>query len=461
LFPWIIVVGIFAYLTRLAAGPLMNNDTYFHLRFGHMFLDRWSLQHPGSVTSFASADWVPTQWLPEVVMAKTEDMFGLPGVAWLSGLQLMALATALYLSMRRWAEPLVVSALTVVALVSINNDLSMRPQVLSYLLILLTVTAWMRTQEDGRLRWWLIPMTWLWAMTHGMWPVGIVLGFLVVVGMTLDGRLDPRRTLRAMLIPGLSAVAAGLTPVGPELYRSLFAVAARSSFFPEWGAPEFLTIPVIALGIIIATALVALLRSPGTLSWTDVILFAIAAGCAAMSWRTVPISAMIMAAFTARVIQNWTGASFLARTRSERSLIFALGGLALTILAISVPHTISDPPPEPRWLDPTLSALPADTKVVNEWGWGGYLMWRFPQLDLLMNGYGDTFTINELQRNLDISELGPGWDRELKSTGCKVAVLSPERPLAYALEHQEHWTVVRRSPTIEMLVAPSTWPNGR
>jgi hypothetical protein len=133
---------------------------------------------------------------------------------------------------------------------------------------------------------------------------------------------------------------------------------------------------------------------------------------------------------------------------------------AVAILAIAVPHTISDPPAEPAWLDPALSALPDGTKVVDEWGWGGYLMWRFPELDLLMHGYGDTFTVGELQRNYDISELRPGWDEELKSTGCRVAVLSPQRPLAYALEHQENWTVVHRSTTVEMLVAPSTWPAG-
>ena len=46
---------------------------------------------PGSVSTFATADWVPTQWLSEVAMAKTEDWFGLAGVAWLSGLLEMLL----------------------------------------------------------------------------------------------------------------------------------------------------------------------------------------------------------------------------------------------------------------------------------------------------------------------------------------------------------------------------------
>src|SRR3954468_22258552 len=85
-FPWLVLVGILVSLLVNTARPLTNTDTYFHLRFGHEFLHGWSLRHPGSVSTFATADWVPTQWLSEIVMAKTEDVFGLPGVALLSGL---------------------------------------------------------------------------------------------------------------------------------------------------------------------------------------------------------------------------------------------------------------------------------------------------------------------------------------------------------------------------------------
>ena len=34
-----------------------------------------------TVSTFATADWVPTQWLPEVVMAQLEEWFGLPVAA--------------------------------------------------------------------------------------------------------------------------------------------------------------------------------------------------------------------------------------------------------------------------------------------------------------------------------------------------------------------------------------------
>ena len=63
----------------------------------------------------------------------------------------------------------------------------MRPQVLSYLLIAVTTAAWLaRLVEDGKARWWLVPLTWVWAMVHGMWPVGIIIGLVALVGIALD-----------------------------------------------------------------------------------------------------------------------------------------------------------------------------------------------------------------------------------------------------------------------------------
>ena len=57
----------------------------------------------------------------------------------------------------------------------------------------------------------------------------------------------------------------------------------------------------------------------------------------------------------------------------------------------------------------TLDDLPAGTAVLNDWGEGGYLMWRFPDLNFVMNGYGDIFTDDEIARNYRMDATNPGW----------------------------------------------------
>src|SRR3954451_2391124 len=141
----LVVVGILVTLVVDCARTLSNTDTYFHLRFGQQFLDGWSLRHPGSVTTFATRDWVPTQWLSEVAMARTEDWFGLAGVAWLSGLLEVLLFLAVYGACRVRSEPLVAMPVTALALYAMQSGLSMRPQVFSYLFAAVAVAAWLRT----------------------------------------------------------------------------------------------------------------------------------------------------------------------------------------------------------------------------------------------------------------------------------------------------------------------------
>ncbi|WP_151081803.1 hypothetical protein [Nocardioides cynanchi] len=436
------------------AQPLTNTDTYFHLRFGQEFLDGWSLRHPGSVSTFATRPWVPTQWLPEIVMARTEQWFGLPGLAWLSGLMEIALFVTLYVAARRRANPFVAVSLTGLALFGMQTGLSMRPQVLSYLLVVVVTAAWLRTCHDGRPRWWLVAVTWLWGMLHGMWPVALVIGVVAVAGLALDRAPRPL-VLKALAVPLASAVAAALTPVGPALYTAVLAVGSRSSFFEEWDPPDFTTSSTLTVGLLLASTAAAMWKRSHN-SWTEILLVVLAGGFAVYSLRTVPVAAAMVVPLAAGPVQD-----LLARRtpagRGERLTVAAASLLALAVLAVVVPHTADDLPAEPRWLDPALSGLPAGTKVLDDWSWGGYYMWRYPQLDLLMHGYGDTFTTAELTRNNGLLVLDPGWDQSLRGTGARVAVIRTYSRLAYALTDQEHWRVVHSSPTVVMLRAPRTW----
>ena len=124
-----------------------------------------------------------------------------------------------------------------------------------------------------------------------------------------------------------------------------------------------------------------------------------------------------------------------------------LGGL--------VPHQVPDPTRDPGWLQPAMTSLPPDTRVLSTWSTSAILMWRFPDLDLIAHGYGDAYTVPELQRSSDIQSVSPGWEDDLRATGAEVAVLPTDSPLADALVRDAHWKVVHRSGGLEMLQAPA------
>jgi hypothetical protein len=457
--PVIIVVGIFVVLTSHAKDPLNNTDTYFHLRFGHEFLTgAWSLGDPGTVTTFATNDWVPTQWLPQVVMAQFEEWFGLAGVAWLSGLLYLALALTLWEIARRFSSPLAAAPVTVVAIIAASPGLSMRPQVLSYLFIAVTTAAWLATRQDGKARWWLVPLAWVWAMVHGMWPVGIIISFVAVLGLALDRAVTRRQWLRLTTIPLLSAVASGLTPVGPALYAAVLEVNSRGQYFAEWQPPNFVKTNTMALLILVAILVIRLARKGTAISWTELLLIMLAGGWALYTNRTVMVAAVMLVPFAAAAIQSAMRERPTV-SRLERSSVLAGAAGCLVVLAFLVPRTADEPPATyPDWLS-TLDELPAGTAVLNDWGQGGYFIWRFPDLDFVMNGYGDIFTDDELARNYDMDATNPGWLSEVKETGAEYALLKPGARLTYGLDTLEGWTVLRRSDELVLLQAPPEWPD--
>jgi hypothetical protein len=456
-FPWLVLVGILGSLLANTARPLTNTDTYFHLRFGHEFLQGWSLRHPGSVSTFATADWVPTQWLSEVVMAKTEDWFGMAGVAWLSGLLQLLLFLGVYAAVRGRSDPLVAMPVTALALYAMQNGLSMRPQVISYLLTTVVVAAWLRTLDDHRMRLWLVPLVWLWAMLHGMWPLALLVGAVTAVGLALD-RAPWRVVARAGGLVLGCAVAAAATPVGPSLYGGVVAVGDRASFFAEWLPPDWVSWRSASFVVLLAATLIGLWVR-GVNSWTETLLIATAGVFAAYSVRTVPVGAAMLAPLAGAPLQALLGRRAPV-ARRERHAVLGGTAAALVLLALLVPHTSDQPLQEPRWADRELGALPPGTKVVNDWALGGYLMWRYPQLDLVMHGYGDTFTTDELTRNNDLLSTAPGWQEDLRTLDARIAVLRAGSLLATRLHAQEGWRVVHSSDDLELLEAPPGWPSG-
>jgi hypothetical protein len=350
----------------------------------------------------------------------------------------------------------VAAVLVALALVACSSGLSMRPQMVSYVLVVVTAATWLRARTTRRVPWLLVPLTWVWAMCHGMWPLGIVIGFAAVLGLALD-RGAPRRVLLRMLaVPVLSGAVSMLTPVGPGLLPAVVRVTSRSRYFYEWNPPDF-TRPIVAtLLLLLALAVVPRLRRSEPVPWFDVALIALAVLLGVYSQRTVPVSACLVAPLAAMALQPALGARPSVRRR-ERVAVLGGFAVALVVLAVAVPHTADQPRDTPAWLDGALGELPEGTVVLDDSGFGGYLMWRFPQLDLVLHGYGDTFTDDELERNADIEGVRAGWLEDVRATRAEYAVLPPGSALAYNLREIQGWTVEEVGGDLELLVPPPGW----
>lgn len=453
IFPLLALAATLVLLVRLQGFPQTGSDAYLHLRLGSEFRSGWSLTHPGHLSVFDTARWYPSQWLSQIVMSWTDDTVGIAGVIWLAGLFIVLLPIGMYAVCRTWVAPLPAVLGSIVGTCAAAPGLSARPQVVSYVLILVVTAAWLATARDGRPRWWLVAVAWAWVPVHGMWLVGISIGLAAVVGIALNRTVGARALARLAAIPVASALVPLLTPLGVHSYATVVGVSDRNTELTEWGPPDFTSPNAIALVVMAAVIVVVGLRS-GPLDWPSVMLLGLGVAWGLFTVRTTFVAGVILTPLLALALQRIVPPV----GRMERRELAALGALGVAALAALGFQAMSeaDDPPVAAWLDERLDAMPDGTTVLNNWELGHYSMWRHPQLQLVMHGYVDMFTVDELERNITIATAEQRWDQEVADLDVDYAVVDPESRLGYGLTALLGWTLVEGDDDYEVLAPPDS-----
>jgi len=455
---WLIpALAVFAVSATVKFGirPVSDPDAWWHLKAGAYLLSRWRFDGPDPWVPFSSRPFVLTQWLPEVVAQKGYELFGLPAVAWLRCAAMLALISALVWAARQAADavPAIIAALA--GLIGAGGSLSERPQLISFVLLAVTVGAWWKTAGDLKPRWWLVPLTFIWACSHGLWGVGVLIGLIVVAGLALDRRLDLRTAARLLAIPALSAVAAALTPVGPRLLLTPFEVSSNAAkFVQEWQPTDARNLfAVITLGMI-ALALLPWIRGTSTRPWWQIALAGAAVVFTLAMFRTVPIGSIIAAPLLASSLQEQRGHQ--AAPLSRRGTLAWLGLVAAAaIVAVPIAGTLAQRPSGwPEGLRPQLAALPARTVVLNDFAAGGWLLWAEPRLTPVIDLRSEIYSMDYIREYKRTEEVRAGWQELLARTKPRYALLRAEAPLTVALREQLKWTTVGKDADYVLLKAP-------
>jgi hypothetical protein len=457
--PWAVLGCLLAVVLRFSALRLGNQDTWFHLVLGDRFRHGAGLGNPAGLTPFATSRWVPTQWSTELLASWTEDRFGLPGVAWLFGACYLALVLVTYVACRRQARPMVAASVVVPVVLGVAPALSARPQVVSLVLLAVTVAAWLRTVDDGRARWWLVPLTWGWATAHGLWSAGVLLGVVCCFGLVLDRRHRGRPSWAVLAVPVAQVVAALLTPVGPRLLSSQLAVSARTSLIPEWGPPSFRSVPSLSVALMIALTLVLWARI-GRVSWTRLALLLLAAAWTLTVARMVALGAVVAAPLLAGAVEQALAATGrgtgLGRrvARGERNglLLLALG--YLLVLAVAAPRAVTGPADVPSGLVPELEGLPAGSSLLVEDGIGAWVEWRTPEVSPVIDGLLDAYPVAYIRRFFAATRVEPGWRGFVAGSRARAGILDAGSPLSAALHDQLGWRTRARDGRWVFMVAP-------
>jgi hypothetical protein len=445
-----IVLALFA---LKSVGPVRDPDAYWHIATGEHLQRTWDFVLADPFGAATERVWILNQWLTELLMHWSHAIAGLPGVAWLLSVASVLVGLCVWRSCRRFASSLVTALVVVVTFVALSGSLSPRPQVVTFALTAVTTSAWLGTRDDGRPRWWLVPLTWIWAMSHGTWFVGPLVGFAVITGMALEHRSTLRETGRLALVPVLSLAAAAVTPVGPRLFTSPFQVSEVTAYISEWQRPGLGDPASVAALALVLVVIIEQVRGVDRRRWSTILLAVFGLALAMTYARTVGLGAVILAPLAANAIQSWTRHPAPAPERREHLAAGAIGGTALGVSAVLALMVARTPALGPNALDGALDRLPAGTVVCNDQVDGGWLMLRHPGLRPTMDTRVELYTVEHIRGYHAFMAAGQqGWHAYLSRTQCTAALLPATAPVATTLAAEPDWEPVASGDDYVLLV---------
>ena len=141
------LIAFFAVLRMVQ--PVRDPDTFWHLAAGDYLRRTWSFSGSDPWSTMSTQPWRLHEWLPELLMSWTQQVFGLPGVSRLLPLGAAGIALCLWVVVRREAPLLVTALVLVAALVGMSGSLSLRPHLVSFALVAVTTGAWLARVATG------------------------------------------------------------------------------------------------------------------------------------------------------------------------------------------------------------------------------------------------------------------------------------------------------------------------
>jgi hypothetical protein len=453
-------LGLFALVAAFASlglRSLGDPDLGWHLRTAQLFLsDGFVTSDPWSEAS--REPWVLHEWGGELVMYAAYQLGGFRGlILLLTGLMAL-LGWLLLRACLREARPAACAIVLVLAFVTLWPKATERPQMFSFCILAAVLPALRHAVKVGKPPWWLIPVIWVWANVHAMWPTALALYAALVLGLVLDvGVKNWDRYHRFVVIGALSGVAALLNPNGLRLLR-IFDVGG-AEFIGEFGPPSILRIPNLTTALMAAIVVVAWSRSTVRVPARDVSFFIAVALIGASYNRTVAVAAIALAPLAAGAISTLMPEPGRPRAHTvaprER---WALVGLLL-VFVVAAAIRVQDIRPlatdRPYAATRQLDALPGRAHVLNEYTFGGWMLWAARDTSPGIDGRSEVYGLPYVQRYLASLRLAPGWQSWLEKSDFDAAWLRRSTPLVFGLKSLG-WKVVRDDGNSLILVPPDT-----
>jgi hypothetical protein len=447
---FLLVAAIFAFSVRAIAEP----DVWWHLRNARYLLQYHSLPrvdtYSFTAAGFPSLDF---EWLSEIPFLLGFKAMGLQGIlAVYFAILVLIYIGVYYLACRAGADCKNATVATLLAILLGVVSVGPRMLLFGWLCLVGLLIVLDRFRETGKGLWMLPPLFALWINLHGSWVFGVVVLVVTIAsglvrgewGLVVARRWSPVELKKLLLALAASLAALFVNPFGYKLVLYPFDLLFRQKdvmqHLEEWQSVQFTggtgKLALIMIFALPAAALFCRRR------WRpdELILMAFALWASLSHMRflffagliAVPILAPCLTLFPPydrKLDKPWLNGGIMAAIVG--SLIFFFPSTA------ELQQQVSEKYP--------LAALAfmqqrhLGGRIFNNYGWGGYMEWNAPELKPFIDGRADIFIYNGSFDDYVNANLIQKSFEILDKYRIDYALLEPDQPLSYLLQHSPAW----------------------
>jgi hypothetical protein len=453
----LLVTGVFAARHNFEVDP----DLWWHLKVGENILatHHWPTTDPYSFTA-EGQPWLAYEWLGDVFFASVARVGGLRGLQALLIVLGAAIMLALYgyATLRSRNSKAGFVAATVLLILAAAN-FNLRPQMLGYLFLVLTLIALERFRQGRQTALWFLPALFLiWINTHATWEIGlgtILVYWLCGLSEFRAGDIEmhawkPEERMRLSLVFLLCLAVIPITPYGTRLAAYPFDVASSLPLNLA-NIQEWLPMPLNSFGPRLFLALV-LATIAGQIAFKfkwraeDVLLFVGASFMAFVHARFLLIFVPFFAPVLACMLARWVPGYYREKDP------YALNAVLMTIMLGAMIHYF----PARAQIEEYVNAhFPVEAvkylkdhsvsgPMFNSYDFGAYLVYSGGNgHKVFIDGRGELYEhAGVFADYIHVALLKPGFRGILRNYGIKMCMVKRTDPLAVCLAALPEWKPV-------------------
>ncbi|HEX8458589.1 MAG TPA: hypothetical protein VF656_14920 [Pyrinomonadaceae bacterium] len=483
----LLVFVLLAVIFTLTAGQITDPDFWWHLRTGQLIYETRAIPH-ADVFSFTALgrEWVTHEWLAELLLYAIYKWANWGGLVVSFSLVMTA---ALWLAYRRAVlvapHPYVAGAAVLVGALATAPMWGVRPQMLSFLFTSIYVAVLGRYARGGgraKSLVWLVPLMLMWVNVHGGYALGLALVGLTGAGVVLDElmmrgvegerswpeRLRPslKRLWPLVLLFAACVLVVPLNPNGLRMFSYPFETLgshAMHAYIDEWFTPNFHLVISQPFALLVFATFAALALSPKRARPSELLLLCVSGYAALRAWRNIPLFALVAIPLlaehawqllTSRARFGWLAVADERRETKKKAWVqlafnvvvlvcVPLALCAANVAKVSARQEASEAEKYPAAAVEFLRAHEGAGALYNEYGWGGYLIWKlYPQRQVYIDGRADVYGDAFMEEALGAMAGEREWRAALERYDVRTVLIKPDVPLASLLRQDSSWRCV-------------------